>query len=428
MANGILTVTEVRKLAKGRDGKHRVAPSLYLRVQGASCIWSVRVMANGKAREISLGPIQKLSLVEAIAKAAELRVRARNGEEIITRGPTECEPETRETPGRSDKFRDVAEQLIASMRAGWKNQEKHGRQWANSLATYAYPKLGDMSVADITTHDVLDALTSEVEVRTTAGRTKRGPFWSMKYETATRVRERIEAVLSAAKARGLRSGENPAAWKDNLKALLPKIDERGRVRHHPAMPWKELPAFMTELKQRDSMSSRALQFTILSACRTNEVTGARWTEVDLTAGLWTIPAIRMKTKREHRVPLSAAAVQLLAQIPSMEDTDVVFWGGRLRKPRDGVAAGAVGPLSNMAMLELLRGMRPRLTVHGFRSTFRDWAAEATSFPAEVVEMALAHTIQNQVEAAYRRGDLLGKRRDLMQAWADYALGATSATS
>ena len=416
MGNGILTVTEVRKLAKGGDGKHRIAPGLYLRVQGGSSTWSVRVMAGGKAREISLGPIQKLPLVEAIAKAAALRVRAKNGEEIVTRASPKSELET---PLRSDKFRDVAEQLIASMRAGWKNQDKHGRQWTNSLATYAYPKLGDMSVADITTHDVLDALTSEVEVRTSAGRTKRGPFWSMKYETATRVRERIEAVLSAAKARGLRSGENPAAWKDNLKALLPKIDERGRVRHHPAMPWKELPAFMAELRQRDSMSSKALQITILTACRTNEVIGARWTEVDLRAGLWTIPATRMKTKREHRVPLPSQAVQLLAQLPRMDGSDVVFWGGRLRKARDGLPMGSTAPLSNMAMLELLRGMRPglSLTVHGFRSAFRDWAAEATSFPAEAVEMALAHTIQNQVEAAYRRGDLLEKRRELMQAWA-----------
>lgn len=424
MANRILTVTEVRKLTKGGDGKHRVAPSLYLRVQGGSCIWSVRVMASGKAREISLGPIHDLPLVEAIAKAAELRVRAKNGEEIVTRTSAET---GLGTSLRSDKFRDVAEELIASMREGWKNKEKHSRQWASSLSTYAYPKLGDRSVADITTHDVLDVLNVQVKVRK-AGATKHGTFWSLKHETATRVRERIEAVLSAAKARGLRSGENPAAWKDNLKALLPKIDERGRVQHHPAMPWKELPTFMAELRQRDSISARALQFTILSACRTNEVIGARWTELDLKANLWTIPATRMKTKREHRVPLSDAAVQLLARIPRMEDTDVVFWGGRLRKPRDGIAAGAVGPLSNMAMLELLRGMRPSLTVHGFRSSFRDWAAEATSAPAEVVEMALAHTIQNEVEAAYRRGDLLEKRRDLMQAWADYASATTPSTS
>lgn len=233
------------------------------------------------------------------------------------------------------------------------------------------------------------------------------PIWSDKHETATRVRQRIEAVLSAAKARGLRFGENPAAWRGHLDALLPTISKRKRVEHHAAMPWQDVPAFMAELRSRQSMSGWALQFTILTACRTGEVIGARWGEIDLERALWVVPAARMKAHVEHRVPLAEPALALLRELPRMDGSDAVFWGSR--RPT----------ISNMAMLELLRGMRPGLTVHGFRSAFRDWAAEATNFPAEVVEMALAHTIPNQVEAAYRRGDLLDKRRELMQAWAAY---------
>lgn len=233
------------------------------------------------------------------------------------------------------------------------------------------------------------------------------PIWKDKHETATRVRGRIEAVLSAAKARGLRSGENPALWRGNLDQVLPQISKRRRVQHHAALPWQEAPDFMAELRERQSISSFALQFTILTATRTGESIGTLWSEIQLDEGIWTIPAKRMKAGREHRVPLSPPAVQLLRDLPRMEGSEVVFWGHR--KPH----------LSNMAMLELLRGMRPGLTVHGFRSTFRDWAAESTNFPPDVVEMALAHTIQNQVEAAYRRGDLLAKRAELMQAWAAF---------
>jgi integrase len=277
------------------------------------------------------------------------------------------------------------------MKPGWKNP-KHGDQWINTLRAYAFPVFGGKAVSEVTTDDVLSALT---------------PMWQTKHETATRVRQRIEAVLSAAKARGLRSGENPAAWRGHLDSLLPTISKRRRVEHHPAMPWQDVPAFMSELRLRSSMSAWALQFTILTARRTGEVIGARWPEIDLRAGLWTIPAARMKAQREHRVPLSHQALALLKALPRTDGSDAVFWGAR--KPT----------ISNMAMLELLRGMRPGMTVHGFRSSFRDWAAESTSFPSEVIEMPLAHTIGNQVEAAYRRGDLLDKRRELMQAWAGY---------
>lgn len=390
MAKQQLTAREVQRLAR-EDGLHRVGPGLYLRVRGRSALWTFRYTQAGKTREPSLGPLETLSLADALAKAAELRARAKRGEVI--------DPRPAPTPAgvkAAGTFQGVAEQFIDTMRPGWKNS-KHADQWTNTLTTYAYPKLGSKPVGEISTRDVLEVLS---------------PIWKDKHETATRVRGRIEAVLSAAKARGLRSGENPALWRGNLDQLLPKIPKRRRVRHHAALPWQEAPAFMAELRARESMSAFALQFTILTATRTGESIGAMWPEFKLDDDLWTIPAERMKSGLEHRVPLSRQAKQLLRRLPHMEGSEVVFWGSH--KPC----------LSNMAMLELLRGMRPGFTVHGFRSTFRDWAAETTSHPAEVVEMALAHTIPNEAEAAYRRGDLLAKRAELMQEWAAYLDSAT----
>lgn len=385
MAKQQLTAREVQRLAR-EDGLHRVGPGLYLRVRGRSALWTFRYTQAGKTREPSLGPLETLSLADALAKAAELRARAKRGEVIDPR-PASSAAEA----NASVTFRAVAEQFIERMRAGWKNA-KHADQWTNTLTTYAFPKLGGKPVGEISTGDVLEVLL---------------PIWQGKHETATRVRGRIESVLSAAKASGLRSGENPALWRGNLDQLLPKIPKRRRVRHHAALPWQEAPAFMAELRARESMSSFALQFTILTATRTGESIGAMWPEFKLDDDLWTIPAERMKSGLEHRVPLSRQAKQLLERLPRMEGSAVVFWGNR--KPY----------LSNMAMLELLRGMRLGFTVHGFRSTFRDWAAETTGHPAEVVEMALAHTIPNEAEAAYRRGDLLAKRAELMQEWAAY---------
>jgi len=391
---GLLTAQEVRRLAKV-DGVHRVGLGLYLRVRGASALWTWRYTNTGKAHEYSMGAFGDLTLADAVAKVSDLRARVRRGEELPAFNSRRRNETRVPTPNkRIERFRDVAEALCESLRAGWKgvNGGKHGDDWIASLRTYAYPHFGDKPVAEVVTDDVLAAL---------------NPIWRTKTETASRVRQRIEAVLSAAKARGLRSGENPAAWRGHLDAVLPTISKRKRVAHHAAMAWQDLPAFMAELRRRSSMSAWALRFTILTACRTGEVIGALWSEIDPQAAIWTIPAVRMKAHREHRVPLSMQTLALLRDLPRMDGNDAVFWGAR--KPT----------ISNMAMLELLRGMRPGLTVHGFRSSFRDWAAEATSYPAEVVEMALAHTIQNQVEAAYRRGDLLDKRRGLMQAWAEY---------
>lgn len=394
MAKGLLTAQEVRRLAK-LDGVHRVGPALYLRVRGGSALWTWRYTNAGKAHEYSMGSLVDLSLADAVAKVSDLRARVKRGEELPAFN-SRRRNETTVPARRIESFRDVAEALCESLRAGWKgvNGGKHGDDWINSLRTYAYPWFGDKPVAEVVTDDVLAAL---------------NPIWRTKTETASRVRQRVEAVLSAAKARGLRTGENPAAWRGHLDVLLPTISKRKRVEHHAAMPWKDVRTFMAELRQRSNMSAWALQFTILTACRTGEVIGAQWAEIDPQTAIWTVPAARMKAHREHRVPLSEPILALLRSIPRMDGNDSVFWGAR--KPT----------ISNMAMLELLRGMRPGLTVHGFRSAFRDWAAEATGHPAEVVEMALAHSIQNEVEAAYRRGDLLEKRRELMREWAAYLI-------
>ena len=390
MAKGMLTAQEVRKLAKV-EGVHRVGPALYLRVRGGSALWTWRYTHAGKAHEYSMGSFGDLSLADAVAKVSDLRARIKRGEELPAFNSRRRNATAVPTK-QIERFRDVAEALCESLRAGWKgvNGGKHGDDWISSLRTYAYPCFGDKPVAEVVTDDLLAALS---------------PIWRTKTETASRVRQRVEAVLSAAKARGLRTGENPAAWRGHLDALLPTISKRKRVEHHAAMRWQDVPAFMAELRQRSNMSSWALQFTILTACRTGEVIGAQWAEIDLQTAIWIVPSTRMKAHREHRVPLPEPVLALLCSIQRMKGNDAIFWGAR--KPT----------ISDMAMLELLRGMRPGLTVHGFRSTFRDWAAEATDYPAEVVEMALAHSIQNEVEAAYRRGDLLEKRRDLMREWA-----------
>ncbi|MDA8260276.1 MAG: integrase arm-type DNA-binding domain-containing protein [Betaproteobacteria bacterium] len=394
MATGSLTVKEVE--AKRRTvGMHRIAPGLYLRVaSGATAYWMLRysrtVEGKVKTTEMSLGRYESMTLAQATAKAAAHRV-ARKVEGI---DPLEAKHKKDEREAGGNTFKGVALALIEAKRAGWKNA-KHASQWENTLATYAYPLIGERDVADIDTAAVLEVLT---------------PIWTTKHETATRLRQRIEMVLSAAKVRGLRSGENPAAWKGHLDNLLAAIPKKARTRHHPAMQWADLPAFMVELRARPSASAHALEFAILTACRTGEVIGARWPEIDLDGATWTIPKERMKAKVEHRVALSPRAVELLRSLPRRDDTDIVFYTVKADKPR---------ALSNMAMLELLRGMRPGLTVHGFRSTFRDWAGETTHHPREIIEHAMAHQLADQAEAAYARGTLLERRRVLMRDWADF---------
>jgi integrase len=291
---------------------------------------------------------------------------------------------------RATPFKDVALDYIAAHRAGWKNA-KHAQQWENTLATYAFKVIGELPTQEVGVEHVLTILK---------------PIWTVKPETASRLRNRIELVLDAAKAKGLRDGENPARWRGHLDKLLPPRLKVRAVKHHSAIPWTELPAFVATLEEAEDLSSKALRFTILTACRTSEVLDATWAEIDLVAGIWTIPASRMKAGKEHRVPMSKAALDLLIGLPRVEGNNHLFPGARKGKP-----------LSNMAMLMVLRRMkRNDLTTHGFRSTFRDWASEVTHYPREVCEQALAHAVESAVEAAYRRGDLFGKRQMLMDHW------------
>ena len=281
---------------------------------------------------------------------------------------------------------------MASLENGWRNP-KHRAQWKMTLSVYAAP-LRDMPVDKISTEDVLAVLK---------------PLWTTKPETASRLRGRIERVLDAARVRGLRQGENPARWRGHLDHLLPKPGKLTRG-HHEAMAIDAVPAFLERLQTRPSIAGKALAFTILTAARSGEVLGARWNEIDLETAVWTVPAARMKTGKPHRVPLSSPALAVLREMHALrtEEVDLVFPGQKRGRP-----------LSVMAFSMLLRRMKVEVTAHGFRSSFRDWAAERTSFPHEVAEMALAHAIGSKTEAAYRRGDLFEKRQQLMAAWADF---------
>src|SRR6516165_1178811 len=351
----------------------------------------------GRIRHYGLGPYGKhdVTLEKARELAGEARQQVRAGID-----PVDARRSDREAKRLADAkrltFKQCAEKFIHAHENAWKN-DRHRAQWRSSLSTYAYPIIGELSVAEIDTALVTRVLE---------------PIWATTTETATRVRGRIESVLDWAKARGYRSGENPARWKGHLSNLLAKPDslkKRNGSRHHPALPYAEIGVFMRELRERDSISARALEFTILTAARTSEVLGAKRQEADLADKTWTVPSERMKGGREHRVPLSERALEILQDLQREHGNPHVFPGGK---------SGA--PLSQMAMLQLLRGMRPGLSVHGFRSTFRDWCAERTNYPSEVAEMALAHTVSDKVEAAYRRGDLKDKRRRLMSEWAKYA--------
>ncbi|MHB1669044.1 tyrosine-type recombinase/integrase [Thiomonas sp.] len=386
----IFNKLSARQVAGLPAGFHSDGGNLYIRVKESGArSWVFRYRAEGKVREIGLGPVHARSLAQAREIAGKMRNALLDGADpagVLTRRPKST----------SSSFKAIASDLIKAKTAGWTN-EKHAWQWTNSLEKFVYPKIGALDVSVVDTDHVLDVLNA---------------IWTEKHETATRVRQRIEAVLDAAKARKLRTGENPARWKGHLDKLLAAIPKSQRVEHHPAMSWQKLPAFIAQLQARDAVAARSLEFLILNANRTGEVIGARWCEINLDSGLWLIPAPRMKTKREHRVPLSKRSLEILALLKGLDD-EFVFPGGQAKKP-----------ISNQAMNALMDRMKcTDVSVHGFRSTFRDWVSEATNFSPELAEMALAHTISNKVEAAYRRGDLLEKRKELMNAWAEYALSA-----
>lgn len=380
-----------------KPGLYADGLGLYLQVgAGNAKSWIYRYRSNGRLRDMGLGPLHTVSLAEARRLAEDLRVKRQNKidplaeRQLVTKL---AEP----APVKVITFEQCAMEYVAAHASGWKNA-KHAAQWTATLETYVYPVFKTKSVADIDVDLVMKVLQ---------------PIWNQKTETASRVRGRIERILDWARVKNLRSGDNPARWQGHLSFLLSPRNKVAKVVHHAALPIGETPAFMVRLRSEDSVTARALEFCILTATRTSETLEMKWDELDLENLLWTIPAERMKAAREHRIPLSTRALAILMDMQKLRFSDYVFPG--LRRNR---------PLSNSALgMALERHGQPNVTAHGFRSTFRDWAAERTDFANEVVEMALAHTISNKVEAAYRRGDLFEKRRNLAQAWADFCESA-----
>ncbi|MBG6222817.1 integrase arm-type DNA-binding domain-containing protein [Janthinobacterium sp. CAN_S1] len=366
---------------------------LYLQVSKTGTkSWIFRYTRERKKREMGLGAVHTVTLAEARGKARDCRALLLDGKDPLeTRAADKLSDAL--DKARAITFSQCAAAYIAAHRGSWKNF-KHAEQWENTLATYADPFIGELPVAAVDTGMVVKVLS---------------PIWQEKTETATRLRGRIESILDWATVSKYRVGENPARWRGHLDNLLADPGKLGRVKHHAALPWQDIGEFMEELRQREGVSARAVEFVILTAARSGEVRGAVWEEIDLDYALWTIPAIRMKAGREHRIPLSAEAITLLKQLPRVDKH--IFPGSR-----------KATPLSDMSLTAVLRRMgRNEITVHGFRSTFRDWCSEsvANSFPREVCEHALAHSLPDKVEAAYRRGDLLEKRILLMQVWANY---------
>lgn len=379
-----------------KPGRHADGAGLHLLVKDTGArSWVYRFMLNGKSRDLGLGPASgtdAISLAVARDLAAVLRLKVKAGVDPLEERQIKAAEELAAAQAASVAgvtFKAVAEAYIAANRASWRNA-KHRQQWGNTLASYVYPVIGDLPVSDIGTAHVLKILE---------------PIWQEKAETAARIRGRIETVLDAARARGYREGENPARWRGHIAQILPARPRLSRG-HHKAMPYDAIPDFLRQLRGREALAALSLEFVILTATRTSEVLGARWDEVDVDKALWTIPPERMKAGKEHRVPLSPRAVEILETVKPL-DSDWLF------------PATKGGKLSTMAMSMLLRRMKVDITVHGFRSAFRDWSAERTGYAHEVCEMALAHVIGNKSEAAYRRGDLFDKRRRLMDDWATY---------
>lgn len=390
-----------------KPGRHADGGGLHLLVKESSArSWVYRFMLKGQSRDIGLGTAGQggISLADARDLASALRLKVKAGIDPLAerhREAAEALASAQAAQIAGITFKAVAEAYIGANEDSWRNA-KHRQQWQNTLTSYVYPAMSELPVAQISTSHVLSILE---------------PIWKAKPETASRIRGRIETILDSAKARGYRDGENPARWRGHLAQILPARSRLSRG-HHKAMPYDVLPAFLDELHDREAMAANALEFAILTAARTSEVLGATWSEVDLERATWTIPAARMKAGKEHRVPLSPRAVEILKVVQPLGKANLF-------------PSHKGGKLSSMAMSMLLRRMKQDCTVHGFRSTFRDWAAESTAYAHEVCEMALAHVIGNKSEAAYRRGDMFEKRRRLMDEWAAFcasekAPGATVA--
>lgn len=372
-----------RKVTTAKPGKYSDGANLYLIVSPTGARkWVLRFTWRGRAKEMGLGGATSVPLADARDKAADARRQVARGFNPI---------DVRKRDGGIPTFGEMADEVLATMSAGFRN-EKHKAQWKTTLETYA-ASLRPKPVDTIATDDVLSILK---------------PIWSKKAETASRVRGRIEKVLDAAKARGFRDGENPARWRGHLDHLLPRPLKLTKG-HHAAMAYEYIAEFVEKLRKREATAALALEFCILTAARSGEVLGLRWSEVDFEKKIWIVPAERMKAGREHRVPLSARTVSILQTLGKAKRGPFVFAGQRINKP-----------ISGMAMEMMLRRMKiADATVHGFRSTFRDWAGNVSNFPREVAETALAHVFGNKAEQAYRRSDALEKRRKLMDAWASY---------
>jgi integrase len=385
-----------------KPGRHADGNGLHLLVKESGArSWVYRFMLDGKSRDVGLGAAGRdgISLADARDARDALRLKVKAGIDPLDerqRVATDALAAAQAAKVAGVTFMAVSEAYMGSNEESWRN-DKHRQQWKNTLATYVYPVIGDLPVAEVSTAHVLQIIE---------------PIWKAKAETASRVRGRIETILDAAKARGYREGENPARWRGHIAQILPARARLTRG-HHKALAYEAIPKFVGALHQREAVAALALEFTILTAARTGEVLGAKWDEVDLDKAIWTIPANRMKAGKEHRVPLSSRAVEILMATQGLRKESLF-------------PAIRGGKLSGMAMTMLLRRMKVDVTVHGFRSGFRDWCAECTGYAHEVAEMALAHTIDNKVERAYRRGDLFDKRRRLMDEWAAYCENGSGA--
>jgi integrase len=397
----LLSAKAVEKLMK-KPGRHAVGPQgLYLQITGDNGrSWIYRYQRDGKQRHMGLGSagLDGLSLEEAREKASDQRrLHKRQIDPLAAREAAIAAEKLKEARGTT--FKECATRYIEANETAWKN-EVHRKQWASTLEAYVYPIIGDLPVSSIDTVLVLKVLEQKLP-----GETK--TLWASKPETASRVRGRIERVLDWAKGREFREGENPARWRGHLENQLPHKSKNRKVKHHKALPYNELGAFMARLRAKVDISAKALEFTILTAARTGETIGAQRSEIDMVRRVWTVPAERMKASKEHRVPLSDRAIEI---IESLKHNEAFLFPGAVTDQ----------PLSNMAMLEMVRGMSGNgLTVHGFRSTFMDWGHELTEYPKEMLDIALAHTVSDKVEAAYRRGDMFEKRQQLMADWGKY---------
>ncbi len=383
-----LSALQVRRLK--RPGLHAVGgvAGLHLQVKDSGAhSWILRVQIGDRRRDVGLGGFPDVTLGAARDNARQIREQIRQGIDPIAARKA-AQDALRSAEAKRFTFNQASAACYKAKAREFRNS-KHSAQWKGTLDTYASPVIGSLPVDQVELAHVVKVLER---------------LWETKTETASRVRGRIESVLSWATVSGYRSGDNPARWKGNLEHIFPKPSKVRRVNHHAALPWQEIGAFMAELSKREGMAARTLEFAILTAARSGEVRHAMWDEIDLDAKLWTVPAERMKAGKQHVVPLSAAALRLLKCLPRMKGSAFVF-----PAPRGGA-------LSDMSLSAVTRRMEVDAVPHGFRSSFRDWCAESTNYPREVAEQALAHTLESKVEAAYRRGDLLPKRRRLMEQW------------